>query len=89
VKANNAPLWEIKQIVSDLKASEQSLRTIITLGSQSRTPLFCLGAALASLEGMTQARTSANFIQALRDSFGAHTYQRIDKEGTFHTEWGD
>ncbi|MET1032218.1 hypothetical protein, partial [Domibacillus tundrae] len=29
----------------------------------------------------------ANLIQAQRDYFGAHTYKRIDKEGTFHTEW--
>jgi 6-phosphogluconate dehydrogenase len=32
-------------------------------------------------------RLSANMIQAQRDYFGAHTYERIDKEGTFHTEW--
>jgi len=29
----------------------------------------------------------ANLIQAQRDYFGAHTYQRVDKPGTFHTEW--
>ncbi|MCC2672685.1 MAG: phosphogluconate dehydrogenase ((+)-dependent, decarboxylating), partial [Armatimonadetes bacterium] len=33
------------------------------------------------------ARLPANLIQAQRDYFGAHTYQRIDREGTFHTEW--
>jgi 6-phosphogluconate dehydrogenase len=30
----------------------------------------------------------ANLIQAQRDYFGAHTYERIDAKGTFHTEWG-
>ena len=28
-----------------------------------------------------------NLVQAMRDCFGSHTYQRVDKEGTFHTEW--
>jgi len=88
VKANNAPLWEIESIVADLKAALPSLHTTVIYSAQSRTALFSLGSALASLEGMTHEHTSANFIQALRDSFGAHTYQRKDKEGTFHTEWG-
>ncbi len=89
VEANNAPLWSINAIAQDLQQAWLSLRTINNLGVQSGTPLFCLGAALASLEAMTEERTSANFIQALRDSFGAHTYQRIDRDGTFHTEWGN
>jgi 6-phosphogluconate dehydrogenase len=36
---------------------------------------------------MRRARLPANLIQAQRDAFGAHTYQRIDRPGTFHTEW--
>ncbi len=87
-KSNNAPLWTIEDIVKDLQGSWLSLRTVNALGGQSGTSMFCLGAALASFEGMSEARTSANFIQALRDSFGAHTYKRTDQDGTFHTEWG-
>jgi 6-phosphogluconate dehydrogenase len=34
-----------------------------------------------------QERLPANLLQAQRDYFGAHTYERIDKPGTFHTEW--
>jgi 6-phosphogluconate dehydrogenase len=34
-----------------------------------------------------QERLPANLIQAQRDYFGAHTYERIDKEGSFHTDW--
>ncbi|NCP67766.1 NADP-dependent phosphogluconate dehydrogenase [Candidatus Peregrinibacteria bacterium] len=88
-EANNAPLWTIEAIVKDLQDAWLSLRAISFLGTQSGTPLFCLGAALSSLEAITEERNSANFIQALRDSFGAHTYKRIDREGTFHTEWGE
>ncbi len=86
-EANNAPLWEIEQIVSDLQDNWLDLRATVSLGVQAGTPLFCLGAALASFEAMSDARGSANFIQGLRDSFGAHTYKRIDQDGIFHTEW--
>ncbi len=44
-------------------------------------------ASLAYYDGYRRARLPANLIQAQRDYFGAHTYQRTDKEGTFHTEW--
>lgn len=89
VTANNAPLWEIEEIVKDLQNSWTALRTVNALGGQSGTPMLSLGAALASFEGMVQERTSANFIQGLRDNFGAHTYQRTDREGIFHTKWGE
>ncbi len=88
-KSNNAPLWTIEDIVADLQESWGSLRTVTILGAQSGAPMPSLSAALSSFEGMSSARTSANFIQGLRDSFGAHTYKRTDREGTFHTEWGN
>lgn len=50
-------------------------------------PLFSLSGALSGFEAITNERTSANFIQALRDSFGAHTFLRTDREGTFHADW--
>lgn len=85
--ANNAPLWEIEGIKKDLHGSWNSLRTIVGMGAQTGVPVMCLGAALSSFESMTSARTSANMIQGLRDFFGAHTYERIDREGVFHTDW--
>ena len=52
-----------------------------------RTP--ALGSALAFYDGYRCARGSANIIQAQRDFFGAHAYQRIDRDETtrFHTRW--
>jgi 6-phosphogluconate dehydrogenase len=44
-------------------------------------------AALAYYDGYRCARLPANLLQAQRDYFGAHTYQRIDKPGTFHSDW--
>ena len=42
---------------------------------------------LAYFDGYRAGRLPANLTQAQRDYFGAHTYQRTDREGTFHTEW--
>src|SRR5438445_2723069 len=49
------------------------------------TPAFC--ASLAYFDSYRQARLPANLLQAQRDFFGAHTYERVDKPGVFHTEW--
>jgi len=45
--------------------------------------------ALSYYDGIRQERLPANLLQAQRDYFGAHTYQRTDRPGTFHTEWLD
>ncbi|MCY7374935.1 MAG: NADP-dependent phosphogluconate dehydrogenase [Pyrinomonadaceae bacterium] len=52
----------------------------------SRIPALCLSSALAYFDAFRSERLPANLIQAQRDFFGAHTYQRIDKEGSFHME---
>ena len=51
------------------------------------TPAFC--SSLAYYDGYRRSRGPAGLIQGLRDLFGAHTYKRIDREGTFHIMWGD
>jgi 6-phosphogluconate dehydrogenase len=42
---------------------------------------------LAYYDGYRRARGPASLIQGLRDLFGAHTYHRVDREGTFHIDW--
>ena len=49
--------------------------------------LLATSASLAYFDAYRPARLPANLTQAQRDYFGAHTYRRIDKEGSFHTEW--
>ncbi|GAI24548.1 unnamed protein product, partial [marine sediment metagenome] len=44
---------------------------------------------LGYLDAYSTANMPTNLIQAQRDYFGAHTYQRTDKEGSFHTKWND
>lgn len=72
--------------VSKLATGRGSLRDLLTFCMSSGIPAMCFASALGYLEAMTTERLPANLIQAQRDYFGAHTYQRIDKEGTFHTD---
>ncbi|MBT8177761.1 MAG: NADP-dependent phosphogluconate dehydrogenase [Eudoraea sp.] len=62
-------------------------REIVTLAAQQGTPMPGLFNSLAYFDALTSAELPVNLIQAQRDFFGAHTYERKDREGTFHTEW--
>jgi len=56
--------------------------------AMSQVPSLCLSSALSYFDAFRSSRLPANLIQAQRDFFGAHTYQRTDKEGVFHTpDW--
>jgi 6-phosphogluconate dehydrogenase len=58
--------------------------------AMSQVPSLCLSSALLYFDAFRSERLPANLIQAQRDFFGAHTYQRVDKEGTFHTpDWNE
>jgi 6-phosphogluconate dehydrogenase len=61
------------------------LQTAIELG----IPALAFSASLATFDSYRSARLPANLIQAQRDLFGAHTYERLDRPGTFHTVWND
>jgi 6-phosphogluconate dehydrogenase len=80
-------LFEIDKIIEPIKDNLEALRTIVTLGVSNGIPLPGLSTALSYYDSMTSERLPANFIQGLRDYFGAHTYERVDKEGSFHTNW--
>jgi 6-phosphogluconate dehydrogenase len=60
-----------------------AVQTAIGLG----IPVLALSASLAYFDAYRCERLPANLTQAQRDYFGAHTYRRTDREGTFHTEW--
>jgi len=66
---------------------QDAWRQVITLAVQSGIPTPAFSAALAYFDSYRLERLPANLLQAQRDYFGAHTYQRIDKEGVFHTNW--
>jgi len=76
-----------KAVARLVKKKEKNLRTVLKLSLQSKIPTGALMSALSYFEAYSTAIMPVNLIQAQRDYFGAHTYQRTDMEGTFHTEW--
>jgi 6-phosphogluconate dehydrogenase len=76
-----------KAVARLVKKKEKNLRAVLKLSLQSKIPAGALMSALSYFEAYTTAVMPVNLIQAQRDYFGAHTYQRTDMEGTFHTEW--
>jgi 6-phosphogluconate dehydrogenase len=70
-----------------LKNREGSLRQMLEVGIKAKIPMTGMMSALGYYDAYLSGRMPTNLIQAQRDFFGAHTYQRIDKEGVFHTEW--
>jgi len=66
---------------------QDGLRRTVIFAHQHGFPVPAMGSALNALDSYRTGRLPANLLQAQRDFFGAHTYQRIDREGTFHTEW--
>jgi 6-phosphogluconate dehydrogenase len=71
-----------------LSNNREDWRAINAKFAESRIPSLCLSSALAYFDAFRSERLPANLIQAQRDFFGAHTYQRTDKEGVFHTpDW--
>jgi len=63
------------------------MRRVIAEAHAHGIPIPALDSALDFLDGYRSSRLPANMTQAQRDFFGAHTYKRIDIEGTFHTDW--
>ena len=77
-------LGDIAQL---LQAKKQNMRNVIIHAIHMGYPVAGLMAALSYFDAYRSERMPTNLIQAQRDYFGAHTYQRIDEPGTFHTEW--
>jgi 6-phosphogluconate dehydrogenase len=67
---------------------EQDLREVVAMAALSGVAVPAFMSALSYYDAYRSARLPANLLQAQRDYFGAHTYQRTDKPGKFHTRWG-
>lgn len=75
------------EFASEMNERQQSLREIVMLAIGSGISVPSLSASLWYYDTYRRARLPANLTQAQRDFFGAHTYERTDKPGSFHTEW--
>jgi 6-phosphogluconate dehydrogenase len=67
--------------------SQQALRDVVAMAAQRGVAVPAFMSALSYYDAYRCARSPANLLQAQRDYFGAHTYQRLDKPGKFHTQW--
>lgn len=78
-----------KFFISEVKICESGWREAITLGIELAIPLPAMSSALAFFDGYRRGYLPANLIQAQRDYFGAHTYERTDRPRGeyFHTDW--
>jgi 6-phosphogluconate dehydrogenase len=74
-------------IAQSLREKESSLREIVSLAALHGYPAAGLMASLNYYNAYRRNLLPTNLIQAQRDFFGAHTYQRIDEPGIFHTQW--
>ncbi|KYD25137.1 NADP-dependent phosphogluconate dehydrogenase [Geobacillus sp. FSL W8-0032] len=70
-----------------VESYQDALREIVATAAMRGIPAPGFASALAYYDSYRTAVLPANLIQAQRDYFGAHTYERVDKEGVFHTEW--
>jgi 6-phosphogluconate dehydrogenase len=66
---------------------QEDLRSVVCFAAESGVPAPGLMVSLGYLDAYRSAWLPANLIQAQRDYFGSHTYERTDSKGTFHTEW--
>jgi 6-phosphogluconate dehydrogenase len=70
-----------------IRAGDASWRRIVAAAAHAGVPTPAFSSSLAYYDGLRRDRLPAALIQGLRDNFGAHTYRRVDADGSFHTEW--
>jgi 6-phosphogluconate dehydrogenase len=75
--------WFLEQVNQRLS----SLRAVVAGAALAGIPVPCLSSTLDYIQSYFTGRLPQNLVQAMRDCFGSHTYERTDKPGTFHTEW--
>lgn len=88
----NKELYNIlmhKEIAEVVKPLVQSLAKTNAEAMKAGIPVSAFGASLNYFNAFKAERLPLNLIQAQRDHFGSHTYERLDKPGIFHTEWED
>jgi 6-phosphogluconate dehydrogenase len=88
--ANNPDLPTLladEEFGKEIAAAQDAWRTVIAAAVRLGIPVPGFSAALAYYDALRAERLPAALVQGLRDFFGAHTYRRTDRDGTFHTLW--
>ena len=86
-KADLPNLLMNQDFAREVMLRQDQLRSVVSTAIQMGLPVPALAASLSYFDGYRSDRLPANLIQAQRDYFGSHTYERTDEEGTFHTQW--
>jgi 6-phosphogluconate dehydrogenase len=73
----------------ELSRRQSDVRDVIKTAVDAGIPVAAMMASLSYYDGYRSKWLPANLIQAQRDYFGSHTYERIDREGVFHTQWNE
>jgi len=76
-----------ERIAKVVNKTQKDTRTVIAESVKAGIPVPCLMASLSYFDSYRSARLPMNLVQAQRDNFGSHTYERLDKEGSFHYDW--
>lgn len=77
----------VSELGKEVAQRQNDLRAIVRMAADISIPAPALMASLAYFDGYRSAWLPANLTQAQRDYFGAHTYERVDARGVFHTQW--
>ncbi|WP_353292637.1 NADP-dependent phosphogluconate dehydrogenase [Synechococcus sp. M16CYN] len=75
--------WFVYQVNQRLPG----LMKVVAGAAEAGVPVPCFSSTLDYINSYRTGRLPQNLVQAMRDCFGSHTYQRLDKDGSFHTEW--
>jgi len=86
-KSKGGNLLMAPAFVTMMKKDHASLRAVVALSAASGAPAPALSNALSYFDGYRQSRGTANLLQAQRDFFGAHGFERIGETGAFHGPW--
>ena len=70
-----------------MENAQDAWRQVVAAAAQAGIPVPAFSSSLAYYDGLRSDRLPAALIQGQRDFFGAHTYKRVDRPGTFHTLW--
>jgi 6-phosphogluconate dehydrogenase len=70
-----------------VRSGVESWRRVVSMAALAGIPTPAFASSLSYYDGLRRDRLPAALIQGLRDNFGAHTYRRVDRDGSFHTEW--
>lgn len=76
-------------VATEIKNNLPQIRSVITAAANAGYPVPGISASLNYFESYRRKHLPVNLIQAQRDYFGSHTYQRIEQPGIFHTEWNE